>query len=175
VSKSSIYQQNILVVARFADVLLLFRYLSAISTAQKGNITWGGQTFGGLFTSDGRPMGALNISSIPCNSSTQICSITVPAPSAALVFLTPHSAAPLLEKTFATTRTTRTKNTVTVDFGVVATSNGENGRSRRLGSTSEGTKKKLRVRSGAGDDRIGERIKLLLLVVWVFGFAALSF
>jgi len=156
-----------------------FRYLSAGSTAQKGNITWGGQTFGGLFSSDGRLMGAPNVPTIPCNFSTQICHITVPAPSAALVFLYPLSSsgtpATLLEKTFATTRSTKTKNTVTVDFGVVATSNGENGGNRRFGSTSEGTKK---VHSGANAGRIRRRLREaegVMMLVWVFGLAVSSF
>ena len=128
-------------------------------------------------------MGALNISTIPCDFSTLICRITVPAPSAALVFLNPLSSsgngivATLLEKTFATTRSTRTRNTVTVDFGVMATSNGENGRSRRLGSTSEGTRKK-KVNSGACGGRIRERLlegQALMLLVWLSAFVISNF
>lgn len=154
----------------------MYRYLSAATTAQKGNITWGGQTFGGLFGSDGRLMGTSNISILPCDSSTQICRITLPAPSAALVFLysptsSDDAALTLAEKTFGTTRSTRTKNTATIDFAVMETSNGENGRSRLLGSTSEGMKK---MHSAGTEERLREVWQVVMILVWVLRFVVLS-
>lgn len=47
-----------------------------------------------------------------------------------LVFLTAPTVA---ERTFTTTRSMKIKNTVTVDFAAMATSNGENGGTRMLG------------------------------------------
>ncbi|KAG6915354.1 hypothetical protein DXG01_012005 [Tephrocybe rancida] len=116
------------------------KYLLAGSVAQKGNFTWAGQTFGDNFASDGRPIGNENITTVPCDATTNLCSIRVPAPSYALVFLTdaslsePGTAA---TTTFATTVQTRTRNTVTVDQAVLATSNG--GYGKKLGSTSAGS------------------------------------
>ncbi|KAG6864423.1 hypothetical protein C0991_009617 [Blastosporella zonata] len=98
------------------------------------------QTFGDNFASDGRPMGTENITTIACDSTTNLCTIPVPAPSYALVFLTaaaldePGAAATV---TFPTTIVTQTRNTVTVDQAVLATSNG--GYGKQLGSTSAGS------------------------------------
>ncbi|KAG6815750.1 hypothetical protein H0H87_011662 [Tephrocybe sp. NHM501043] len=116
------------------------KYLLADSVSQKGNFTWAGQTFGDNFASDGRPMGQENITTIACDSTTNLCTIPVPAPSYALVYLTdaaldePGVAA---TTTFPTTVETRTRNTVTIDQAVLATSNG--GYGKKLGSTSAGS------------------------------------
>jgi hypothetical protein len=60
----------------------------------------------------------------------------------ALVFLTEEalksSANSEEAQTFATSSITKTRNTVTIDPGALATSNGMNGKSRQLGSTSKG-------------------------------------
>ncbi|KAG6894191.1 hypothetical protein C0993_012104 [Termitomyces sp. T159_Od127] len=94
------------------------KYLLASSVSQKGNFTWAGQTFGDNFASDGRPVGDINITTITCNGTMNLCTVPVSAPSYALIYLTytslnkPGSAA---TQTFATTVHTRFRNTATVD------------------------------------------------------------
>ncbi|KAJ3821688.1 hypothetical protein F5880DRAFT_1580313 [Lentinula raphanica] len=116
------------------------KYLTASSVSQKGNYSWAGQTFGGNFESDGRLQGTETIVTLPCDQSAQVCSVSVPAPGAALVFLTDEltemEGAP--STTFATTTLTRTANTATVDASVLATSNGRSGNSP-VGSSSKGS------------------------------------
>ncbi|KIM41887.1 glycoside hydrolase family 79 protein [Hebeloma cylindrosporum] len=121
------------------------KYLQAPSVSQKGNFTWGGQTFGANFESDGRLSGTEDIQTVSCSvngSGSTVCTISVPAPAAALVFL---SSSALTETagseshTFPTTAETRTHNTVTVDPSLLATSNGHTGMGKRLGSTSVGS------------------------------------
>ncbi|KAG6864520.1 hypothetical protein C0991_008982 [Blastosporella zonata] len=97
-------------------------------------------TFGENFGSDGRPMGTENITTIQCDTTNNVCTIPVPAPSYALVFLTSTSLdEPGAEAsmTFPTTVQTKTRNTVTIDQAVLATSNG--GYGKQLGSTSAGS------------------------------------
>ncbi|KAF9484212.1 glycoside hydrolase family 79 protein [Pholiota conissans] len=120
------------------------KYLLANNVTQKGNYTWAGQTFGGNFQSDGRPIGTENITSVPCNTGTQgACTIHVPAPGAALVFLSGSGAAQdtagAPSQTFSTSTVTKAHNTVTIDAASLATSNG--GRHDQLGSTSAGSAK----------------------------------
>ncbi|KAJ3711073.1 glycoside hydrolase family 79 protein [Lentinula guzmanii] len=114
------------------------RYLTALSVFQKGNYSWASQTFGGDFESDGRLERTKIIETIPCDKSTQVCSASVPAPGAALVFLTDDltetEGAP--STTFATT--TKTATTATVDASVLATSNGCSGNSP-MGSSGKGS------------------------------------
>jgi hypothetical protein len=126
-------------------VLMIFRYLRAESVSTKantGNITWAGQTLGPGYESDGRFQGTLDIKTFPCDAVSNSCKVTVPAPSMALVFLTEEalksSANSEEAQTFATSSITKTRNTVTIDPGALATSNGMNGKSRQLGSTSKG-------------------------------------
>ncbi|KAF8624038.1 hypothetical protein AX15_006061 [Amanita polypyramis BW_CC] len=118
------------------------KYLRASSVTQKYNYTWAGQTFGGFFESDGRPIGDENIQTIQCNQGSNSCAVTVPAPSYALIFLSDQT---LSESengpytTFATT-TSKTKTALTVDPSVLATSNGHSGLSlEELASTSKGS------------------------------------
>ncbi|KAJ3782529.1 glycoside hydrolase family 79 protein [Lentinula aff. detonsa] len=115
------------------------KYLVAPSVSEKHNITWAGQTFGAQFASDGRLTGFEDIQTITCTSS---CSITVPAPGFALVFLTDNalseSGATGATTTFPTTAYTKSINTVTVDASVLATSNGNRG-GGNMGSTSKGS------------------------------------
>ena len=75
---------------------------------------------------------------MPCDQVQNSCVVNVPAPGAALVFFS--DAAQAAQTTFATTAVTKTKNTVTVDPSVLATSNGQSGRQRlaQQGGTSEG-------------------------------------
>ncbi|KAJ7783995.1 glycoside hydrolase family 79 protein, partial [Mycena maculata] len=123
------------------------KYLQAASVAQKGNYTWAGQTFGGNFESDGRLQGAEDVQTVQCDAAAQTCSVKVPAPGFALVFLDSAltESAGAASTTFATTALTKTANTVTIAASVLATSNGHGGSSNplkvnsELGSTSKGS------------------------------------
>jgi len=136
VGGSGIGQQN----ATPAQVKV--KYLLASSVSQKGNFTWAGQTFGGIFQSDGRLMGTENITTVQCDQTTNLCAVKVPAPGFALVFLnddafTENDGGP--STTFPTTAQTKTINTITIDPSVLATSNGHSGMGSKLGSTSHGS------------------------------------
>ncbi|KAJ7453359.1 glycoside hydrolase family 79 protein [Mycena galericulata] len=116
------------------------KYLAASSVVQKGNYTWAGQTFGGNFESDGRPMGAEDVQSVNCDTTAQTCTVHVPAPGFALVFLTDDAqtedaGAPSV--TFATTAVTKSHNTVTIASSVLATSNGGRFSDHELAGTSK--------------------------------------
>ncbi|KAF8900144.1 glycoside hydrolase family 79 protein [Gymnopilus junonius] len=120
------------------------KYLLSPSVSDIANFTWAGQTFGDNFASDGRPVGTVNVTTLPCTNG--VCTIHVPAPGAAIVFLNSNAnggnnqndgvtAAPAT--TFSTTTYTRTRNTITIDPAVLATSNGHSGSTyEQLGSTS---------------------------------------
>ncbi|KAF5329457.1 hypothetical protein D9619_009103 [Psilocybe cf. subviscida] len=117
------------------------KHLLAKSVSQKGNFTWAGQTFGANFESDGRLQGGESIQTVPCTAGT--CTVRVHAPGAALVFLSSAGSMDTAggpTQTFPTTARTKTKNTLTMDPRVLATSNGHGGPSEvhPLGSTSEG-------------------------------------
>ena len=155
------------------------RYLSAASVSDRDNITWAGQvnlniflffpssksikfslqTLGSQLTVDGRFRGNLNIISITCDTSSNTCSIPVPAPGFALVFLSPSSPDPDLNlgqatKTFSTTAYTKLRNTATIESSVLATSNGHSGAGRAvLGSTSRNGRDKSLLLSGSGGMR----------------------
>ncbi|KAF8651054.1 hypothetical protein AX16_004917 [Volvariella volvacea WC 439] len=118
------------------------KYLLSDSVSTKNNITWAGQTLGTKFTVDGRLRGDLNIVTIACDQSANTCSVPVPAPGFALVFLTDAEVLSMDESThtYATTAHTLTMNTATVDPAVLETSNGSSERERgALGSTSKGS------------------------------------
>lgn len=98
---------------------------------------------GDNFASDGRLQGTEIVETITC-SPPGACTIPVPAPCAALVFLstsalTENSGA--ASHTFSTSILTRTVGTATVDPRVLATSNGHTGMGAKneLGSTSKGS------------------------------------
>ncbi|KAF7315155.1 Glyco-hydro-79C domain-containing protein [Mycena indigotica] len=115
------------------------KYLAAASVVQKGNITWAGQTFGGNFESDGRPMGQEDIKTVTCDGNAKTCTVVVPAPGFALVFLSDDAMTEdkgLPSTTFATTAKTKFRNTVTVDPAVLATSNGNKFADHELAGTS---------------------------------------
>ncbi|KAJ7292155.1 glycoside hydrolase family 79 protein [Mycena rebaudengoi] len=103
------------------------KYLLAKTVVQKGNYTWAGQTFGGNFDSDGRPMGDEVIESFPCDQDTKTCTVRVPAPGFALVYLTDsvYSDKQDPPQTYATTARTKLHNTATIPPEVLATSNGQ--------------------------------------------------
>ncbi|KAF8188458.1 hypothetical protein K438DRAFT_1594081 [Mycena galopus ATCC 62051] len=87
------------------------------------------QTFGDIFESDGRLQGTEDVQTVQCVTTARTCSVKVPAPGFALVFL---SAAAQTEdqgtpsKTFATMvmTTKKSRNTATIAVSVLATSNG---------------------------------------------------
>ncbi|KAG8954560.1 hypothetical protein FRC00_005806 [Tulasnella sp. 408] len=116
------------------------KYLRADSINSKDNITWAGQTFGSQFMSDGRLQGDLEIIEIQCNTADGTCSVPVPGPSVALVFLTDsaveNSGADITQaETFATTVTTG-KSFPTMDQADLMRSNGRSGKDP-LGTTSK--------------------------------------
>ncbi|OCH92577.1 hypothetical protein OBBRIDRAFT_886183 [Obba rivulosa] len=119
------------------------KYLSAESVSVKENITWAGQTLGNRFQSDGTLQGEEQTITVPCNQTSLLCIITVPAPGAALVFLSDQAlaeSAPTTTQTFPTTAMTKTINTASVAASVLATSNGDSAADRgNLSSTDKGS------------------------------------
>ncbi|KAJ7572959.1 hypothetical protein C8J56DRAFT_1133492, partial [Mycena floridula] len=104
------------------------KYLTAPSVSTKYNYTWAGQTFGGVYESDGRIKGEVDVQTVTCNGGN--CVIKVPAPGFALVFLSEQALAGSdtgTPVTFPTTVFTKTLNTATVDPSLLATSNGHQG------------------------------------------------
>lgn len=117
------------------------RYLSAPSVAEQYNITWAGQNMGSSYMSDGRLYGNQETITVQCPNG--VCSIPVPAPSIALVFLTPES---LTESSVAANATSTYATTVlgsgsaTVDAQVLETSNGQNGPNGSGGGSTSNSK-----------------------------------
>ncbi|KAF7344500.1 hypothetical protein MSAN_01931900 [Mycena sanguinolenta] len=110
------------------------KYFLSPSVSTKDNITWAGQTLGTAREVDGRFKGALNITTITCDTGANTCLIPVPAPAFALVFLTAEE--DIATVTFSTSVHTNTVNTATVAASVLATSNGMAGDVWKLASTS---------------------------------------
>ena len=109
------------------------------------------QTLGGRFQVDGRLQGAPDVQTVPCDTNTNVCQIRVPAPGAAVGFFSADAQDAAGEgegaQTFPTTVLTKTKNTVTIDPSVLATSNGMSGKDRdELSSTSQGSSDAPRAR-----------------------------
>lgn len=140
------------------------KYLTAPSVAEKTNITWAGQGFGGPFESDGRLQGTEDVQTIQC--SNNVCSVPVPAPAFALVFLSDtafsevNPAASAIP-TFSTTTGKPGAAAATINPSVLATSNGQGGANGQimLGSTSQSST------SGAG----------MLAVPWLSAVLAMAF
>jgi hypothetical protein len=87
-------------------------------------------------------MGSESIQTTQCDQTNNVCQIKLPAPGFALVYLTDNTSPESGSgptTTFSTSRVTKAHNTVTVDPGVVATSNGHSGMDQKLGSTSFGS------------------------------------
>ncbi|KAH7103155.1 hypothetical protein BKA62DRAFT_69386 [Auriculariales sp. MPI-PUGE-AT-0066] len=109
------------------------RYLTAPNgLTSKFNVTYANQTFGGYFESDGLLKGQQVTETVQCTNG--ICPIQVPAPGAAVVFLTNDlvfNAETDEFHTFATTATTKMYNTAAVDGLTLATSNGLNAAARQ--------------------------------------------
>ncbi|KAJ7081767.1 glycoside hydrolase family 79 protein [Mycena belliarum] len=124
------------------------KYLLAPSVSTKDNITWAGQTFGAAFQSDGRITGTEQIQTVTCKSDNT-CDIKVPAPGFALVFLADVAAdkeSYTDVQTFPTTALTKTRNTLTINPSLLATSNGQAGANFIEAGTSQGQSKSGAVR-----------------------------
>ncbi|KIJ42025.1 glycoside hydrolase family 79 protein [Sphaerobolus stellatus SS14] len=110
--------------------------------ADKVPLYYANQTFGPMLESNGIVQGIQDTKTIDCGSSNNLCSVTIPAPGAAVVFFTKEalqkSTEGATETTFETTVTSIfLHNTATIDGEVLATSNGRGGKSQQVGSTSE--------------------------------------
>jgi len=119
------------------------KYLLADSVSSKGAFTWAGQTLGDVQASDGRLNGTLNVTTIACDQTANTCSIPVPAPGFALVFLTEDAlgaVSPASTVTFPTTATRSSTSThIYIDPSMLATSYGHSGMRNVRGTTSQGS------------------------------------
>lgn len=98
---------------------------------------------------DGRLQGTETIKTATCDQSAGTCTVTVPAPGFALVFMDTTAlsdSAPSATVTFSTTAmtkkpaTTSTSTGISIDPSVLATAQGQSGSDRvQLGSTSKGS------------------------------------
>lgn len=162
--KSSKYSSNTACKMRNPQRFSFFfyRYLLADSVSAKSNFTWAGQvsvlslfrsfkqcswqplpqTLGAALKSDGRLNGTLNVTTVQCDQSDNTCSIPVPAPAFALVFLTSDSlqaVSPTSTVTFATSATTNTGSNIYIDPSMLATAYGHSGMENVRGATSPGS------------------------------------
>ncbi|EJF60218.1 hypothetical protein DICSQDRAFT_137837 [Dichomitus squalens LYAD-421 SS1] len=145
------------------------KYLTAPSVAEKDNVTWANQTYGGRFECDGRLSGTEVIQTITCDTNANTCDIPVPAPGVALVFISSGAQGetdPSTTETYATTALTKTANTVSIDPSVLATSNGMSAKDRGLSSTSQGSSDAART--------AGAVPGLVALLAFVLGACAVS-
>lgn len=97
------------------------------------------QTLGNALESDGRMNGTLNVTTVQCDQTANTCSIQVPAPAVAVVFLSSDSlkaVSPTSTVTFPTTAMTQTGNKIYIDPNMLATSNGHSGMGNVRGATS---------------------------------------
>jgi len=125
------------------------KYLLASSVTSKTNMTWAGQTLGDHFGSDGRLQGDVSVKTVQCDTTNNVCQVSVPAPGLALVFLDEadyEDATPTSTVTFPTTYYTNTINTVIIDASMLASSNGHTDMGSRLDSTSPGSRSNARSR-----------------------------
>ncbi|KAI0659525.1 glycoside hydrolase superfamily [Cubamyces menziesii] len=116
------------------------KYLLAPSVSEKDQITWANQTFGGRFQADGRLSGTELVQTITCNQGANTCQIPVPAPGAALVFLSNDAQASTdpATVTFSTTAVTKAIETLAIPSSALAKSNGHSGKVP-LSGTSKGS------------------------------------
>ncbi|KAJ7592243.1 hypothetical protein C8J56DRAFT_1131789 [Mycena floridula] len=143
------------------------KYLLAPSVISKDNFTWAGQTFGGVYESDGRLKGDPDVKTVTCNGGN--CVITVPAPSMALVFL-PDQALSESDTgttvTFPTTVFTKTLNTVMVDASILATSNGHQGFTEGEGNGGSTS------RSSGTNEATRRVVAVSMSLAWIVVFAS---
>jgi hypothetical protein len=149
------------------------KYLLAEHVTSKVNITWAGQTLGTNFKSDGRLRGEESIVNVPCDTTSNTCTVTVPAPGFALVFLNDKAFEDSTPSgntlTFATTARTKTVNTATIDPKALETSNGHKGKDRvKMQSTSKGS-------SPNGASRLKEGLAQVVMTGLGVGFGAALF
>lgn len=146
------------------------KYLLAEHVTAKTNFTWAGQSLGANFKSDGRLRGEETVVNVPCDTAANTCTVAVPAPGFALVFLndkafeesTPSGST----VTFATTARTKTANTATIDPKALETSNGHRGKDRAdMQSTSKGS-------SPNGASRLKEGFTQVVMTGLGVGFGA---
>ena len=100
------------------------------------------QTLGDVQASDGRLNGTLNVTTISCDQTANTCSIPVPAPGFALVFLTDdaiNAVSPTSTVTFPTTAASTATSHIYIDPSVLATSYGHSGMRDVRGATSSGS------------------------------------
>ncbi|KAF9003830.1 hypothetical protein BDZ89DRAFT_967337 [Hymenopellis radicata] len=147
------------------------KYLAADSVSQKGNFTWAGQTFGDHFASDGRPMGNEDVQTVTCDQANNVCTITVPAPGFALVFLSDGAQTEtdgVASTTFATSTYTKLDNTATVDQSVLETSNGHSGvDAHEFSSTSKGSQSgAIGVKASVGMALVAVGASACLALLW---------
>ncbi|KAI0742960.1 hypothetical protein C8Q80DRAFT_1109278 [Daedaleopsis nitida] len=129
------------------------KYLLAPSVSEKDKVTWANQTFGGRFQADGRLSGQEVIETISCDQTANTCVIPVPAPCAALVFLSADaqaSADPAATQTYATTAVTNPAQTATIDPDTLAHSNGHTGGIPLSGTSKGGTTTNVKAADVAG-------------------------
>ena len=99
------------------------------------------QTLGNNFQSDGRLQGTLNVTTVQCDQAANTCSIPVPAPGAAIVFLTSSALSAVSPSSTVTFPTTYPEgsNTVSINPSMLATSYGHSGMENKHGATSPGS------------------------------------
>lgn len=143
------------------------RYFEAPSVSEQYNITWAGQNMGTSFASDGRLYGDVQTVPITCQDGS--CTIPVPAPAIALVFLTDQAlsdSTPSAAEATATYATTVVgTGSATIDPAALETSNGQNGKMQ--GSTSEGSVKSAAYPS-VGISKLMGGIMGLMSIGWIF-------
>jgi Glycosyl hydrolase family 79 C-terminal beta domain len=167
---ASVKVKYVVFVLCFNHLLNVYRYLLAQHVTSKGNFTWAGQTLGNAFQSDGRLMGQESIQTVACDQTANTCTVKVPAPGFALVFLPDQALSDPSSpntQTFATTAYTKTINTVKFDPSVLATSNGHTGRDRagKIGSTSQGSRNGAVARNVRTEDVVAGTVAVFVGVV----------
>lgn len=140
-----------------------YKLLSAPSLAEKENVTWAGQTYG--YYSEGKLTGRETILQAPCTAGN--CTLSVPAPGVALVFMTTQTAT---EETAVTS--TAFSPVGTNNPQIVLSSNG--GRGSRGGATSKGsTKSSSALHSATRPSRVKTFTQSMAIVVLCAVLAAL--
>ena len=89
------------------------------------------------------------MTTVQCDTTANTCSIPIPAPCFALVFLTRDALSaisPASTVTYATSTQTRTANTIYIDPAMLATSYGHSGMENVRGATSSGSSGAARMR-----------------------------
>ncbi|CAD6885756.1 unnamed protein product [Tilletia laevis] len=138
---------------------VLVKFLAAPSAAEQENITWAGQTFG--YYSNGELRGTESIQQLQCNSgdgdNNNFCVVTVPAPGAAIVFLTNRGQS---LASVASRSMSAFDPQGTADPGVVIDSNGSRG--RKGGATSRNSARSGTIGGPAGAKAAHQAVWLCL-------------